>query len=257
METTQSNATVKRGVISWYVRTRRFRRGRGGSWSREFNVQTRASIGILKNMPRVDCSVNNSKFIKRKFELLGFFVGREIVFTAPKVGLWAVNSRGFYFARIYVGTFRQLDWQPQSASQATDQCWCVSLFTTAFKSLASFRKWSSSGFCFMFLRLQSLLYFLVFFFQIRVQLQIGTFIFLCDNLQQMSSIAAFATQSKKKKKSCMWNLINFFHINLYYNYCGAGYHELNMSCVLRMRCYGGKWQEAACNWGGGNAGLLD
>lgn len=140
METTQSNATVKRGVISWYVRTRRFRRGRGGSWSREFNVQTRASIGILKNMPRVDCSVNNSKFIKRKFELLGFFVGREIVFTAPKAGLWAVNSRGFYFARIYVRTFRQLDWQPQSASQATDQCWCVSLFTTAFKSLASFRK---------------------------------------------------------------------------------------------------------------------
>lgn len=26
---------------------------------------------------------------------------------------------------------------------------------------------------------------------------------------------------------------------------------------LRMRCYRGKWQEAACNWGGGNMGLLN
>lgn len=183
------------------------------------------------------------------------FFGREIVFTAPKAGLWAVNSRGFYFARIYVGTFRQLDWQPQSASQATDQRWCVSLFTTAFKSLASFRKIIFVWLLFHVFEITIVVFF-VFFFKIRVQLHIRTFIFLCDNLQQMSKIAAFATQSKKKK-SCMWNLIKFFHINLYYNYCGAGYHELNMSCVLRMRCYGGKWQEAACNWGGGNTGLLD
>lgn len=199
METTQSNATVKRGVISWYVRTRRFRRGRDGSWSREFNVQTRASIGILKNMPRVDCSVNNSKFIKRKFELLGFFVGREIVFTAPKAGLWAVNSRGFYFARNYVGTFRQLDWQPQSASQATDQCWCVSLFTTAFKSLASFRKMIFVWLLFHVFEITIVVVFFFFFFKSEYNYRLALLFFFVTIYSKWAQSPHSPRKAKEKK----------------------------------------------------------
>lgn len=186
----------------------------------------------------------------------GFLLEGKIVFTAPKAGLWAVNSRGFYFARIYVGTFRQLDWQPQSASQATDQCWCVSLFTTAFKSLASFRKMIFVWLLFHVFEITIVVFFLFLFFLNQSTITHWHFYF---SLWQFTANEhnRRIRHAKQKKKSCMWNLINFFHINLYYNYCGAGYHELNMSCVLRMRCYGGKWQEAACNWGGGNAGLLD
>lgn len=242
METTQSNATVKRGVISWYVWTRRFRRGRGGKLelrversNQSFDrIYTKKEKKMRRELIAVSTTRNLSKGNLNCFGFF-FFLGREIVFTGLKVGLRAGNSRGFYFARVFVGTCWQLDWQPVGFTGH----WSVLLLTSFQITGIVLKKVLCPAFEIT----------IVFLFQITAQLYIFAFIFLCENSKQKAQ-----RQSKKKK---IWNLIKFFHINIYYNYCGASFHELNMSCVLRMRCYGGKWQEAACNWGGGNTGLLD